>query len=634
MNLKLLLFSLLNIHVLSFLNIFSKFSQIPKNIDEISFGELINKIDSNLVDKLIMGSEGKDIILIDKSIENSIDSTNILNNIHHTKIEPFVLQNIITKSIENHINIGFYNSNELNFGMILENYIIPLIVLSITWNFLSTFISIFININKKSGQNSQNSNLSNFFTNPFEKKNEIDNNKNNFNVSLSSWVGSPEAFEECYEVISYVKNASNYEKMGVELPKGILLEGPPGVGKTLLAKAIASETNSTFISVSGSEFIELFVGMGAKRVRDLFEEAREKSPCIIFIDEIDAIGKQRGNSNNFGGNDEREQTLNQLLAEMDGFNNNDGIIVLASTNRKDILDKALIRPGRFDRIINIPLPDLISRKQIIELYLKKKNINSNVDLNINTNFLAELTDGFSGAELKNVINEAAILAARLGLEKITINELLNAIEKSIVGLIKNTDTRQVETKLRISYHEIGHAFLAMYYSKYFDLQKISIKSTYNGAGGYTLFNEKNEYRDGGLYTKDMLFKRLIVTMGGKAAESIWYNTEDISLGATQDLKQANQLARKMIGLFGMGEKLETFYNDESNYETNNKFSEKIKQTFDTESLKLVSDAFIKAKEILTDNKIICEELANLLLEKQVLNIDDFSKFYKNIVFKI
>jgi cell division protease FtsH len=378
--------------------------------------------------------------------------------------------------------------------------------------------------------------------------------------------------------------------------------------------------------------------MGAKRVRDLFSEARQKTPCIIFIDEIDTIGKKRSNSNSFSGgfsgNDEREQTLNQLLSELDGFNNNDGILILASTNRKDILDPALIRPGRFDRIINIPLPDLTSRKQIINLYLKNKKTTPNIDVDL----IAELTDGYSGAELKNLINEASILAVRQGLETIGINELSNAIEKSIVGLIKNTDTRVPETKLRVSIHEVGHSFLTMYYSKYFDLQKISIKSTYSGAGGYTLFTEKSKYKDGGLYTKDLLNKRLIINMGGKAAESIWFGDEHVSLGATQDLKQSNLLARKMIGLFGMGNTLETFYNDDIDNQINlvqnsNKFSEKTKETFDTESMNLVSDAYLKAKEILKKNKLICEKMSNLLLEKQVLNSNDLNEFVKNITFE-
>jgi cell division protease FtsH len=475
------------------------------------------------------------------------------------------------------------------------------------------------------------SNLGSNGFNPFNS--EVNSKKNTFdaekyNITLSSWVGSPEIFEECTEIISYVKNSTNYEIMGAELPKGILFEGPAGTGKTLLAKAIASETNSSFISVTASEFIELYVGMGASRVRDLFSEAREISPCIIFIDEIDAIGKQRGGVGaNFGGNDEREQTLNQLLAEMDGFNDNTDILVLAATNRKDVLDKALLRPGRFDRIIKIGLPDKTSRQQIIKFYLDKKNTDESVDINT----ISELTDGYSGAELKNLINEAAILAARIGATKITSNEISNALEKNMVGLIRNVDTRLPETKLRVSVHEIGHAFITLFFSKYFELQKVSIKSTYNGAGGYTLFREKSEYIGEGLYTKDILYKRLIITMGGKAAESIWYGNEQMSLGANQDLKQANSLARKMIGLFGMGDELETFYNENIDSSlpdfgySNHKYSEKIKESFDMEALKLVSKAYGEAKEIIEKNSSEFNDLVNLLFEKEILNINDFKK---------
>ena len=573
--------------------------------NDLTINELINKMDSQEIHKILINKNGNEILSAD----------NTLNIIHHTKIEPYIIQNIITKSLEDNVDIEFYKSVGYDIiPTIINNYIIPGIFIVILLN----YIIVGTNINNNSS-NKNGFGIPNPFNRFSSKTNTFDASK--YNITLSSWVGNPEIFEECIEVISYIKNSTNYKRLGAELPKGILLDGPPGVGKTLLAKAISSETNSSFIAVSGSEFIELFVGMGASRVRDLFSEARDKSPCIIFIDEIDAIGKQRGNGNSLNNNDEREQTLNQLLAEMDGFNNNDGILILAATNRKDILDKALLRPGRFDRIIRISLPDKTSREQIIKSYLDQKKY---IDKNIDTNSLAELTDGYSGAELKNLINEAAILSARKGLDIIGKKEISDALEKSIIGLIRKTDTRLPETKLRISIHEIGHAFLAMYYSEYFDLQKVSIKSTFNGAGGYTIFNEKPKYKDG-LYTRDILLKRLIITMAGKAAESIFYNNEQMSLGATQDLKQGNELARKMIGIFGMGEKLETFYNKEIESDTelfSNKYSEKIKETFDLEALQLVSDAYNIAKIIITKNKIICDELVNLLLEKEILNNED------------
>ena len=639
MNLKFILINLLNIQVLSFMNFLSK------NIDEISFGELIKKIELKQVDKIVLGNQGKDIISIDKvnqqelivQVEKVKQLSHHVYNSHHTHIEPFVLPNIIAKSIESNVNIGFYNSDTFDIGILLEKYFIPFVVLSIGWNVISLLINLndFSLINNSGQKTNTNSNFNNLFTNPLEKKNVP--NKNKFNISISSWVGSPEAFEECYEVISYIKNASNYEKMGAELPKGILLEGPPGVGKTLLAKAIASETNSSFISVSGSEFVELFVGMGAKRVRDLFSEARQKTPCIIFIDEIDTIGKKRSNSNSFSsgfsGNDEREQTLNQLLSELDGFNNNDGILILASTNRKDILDPALIRPGRFDRIINVPLPDKQSRKSILEIYLSKKNIEEN----INIDFLAELTAGFSGAQIKNLVNEAAINAARVSRVIITQNDIKNALEKIVIGIIKKVDNRTHESKTRVALHEIGHGFLAWYFKEYFELQKISIQSTYNGVGGFTIFNEYPDITESGLYTKDILKKRIIIALGGKAAEEVFYGDSFVSLGASQDLKQANSIAQKMIGNYGMGDDLKIFYNENIDNNnpflgrslgTGNKYSEMIKEIMDKDSLNLVNECYKEAYNLIDKNKKNIGVISNILIESTTLDSAFVNNFFK------
>jgi cell division protease FtsH len=437
------------------------------------------------------------------------------------------------------------------------------------------------------------------------------------NVTLESWAGSPEVIEECNEVISYIENKDKYKVIGAEMPKGILLEGPPGTGKTLLAKAIASETNSTFISMSGSEFVELFVGMGAARVRELFDTARANRPTIIFIDEIDAVGRQRGAGVNMA-NDEREQTLNQLLYEMDGFGNNDDIVIIAATNRKDVLDQALLRPGRFDRIIRVPLPDKTSREQILSYYLKNKNLDKPFDVS----GIAELADGFSGAQLKNLINEAAIISAKNNYTVIQEKYVFDAFEKLIVGLIKSNSTSTPATKLRVAIHESGHALLALKFNEYFEFQKVSIQPTYNGAGGYTIFTEKPEIKEGGLYTKDMLKKRLIITMGGKAAESIYYGNDFVSLGAVQDLKQANGLAKRMIGNFGMGDKLEVFFNEDVSDESNpflgkslafgDKYSEQTRLQMDKETLDLVKSAYSSAKEILEENREKLIEFSELL----------------------
>ena len=474
--------------------------------------------------------------------------------------------------------------------------------------------------NKMSMTNNNNMN------NPFEgflgnAKKEVTFDKPN--VTLESWAGSPEVIEECKEVISYIENKERYKLIGAEMPKGILLEGPPGTGKTLLAKAIASETNSTFISMSGSEFVELFVGMGASRVRDLFDTARENRPSIIFIDEIDAVGRQRGAGINMA-NDEREQTLNQLLYEMDGFNNNDDIVVMAATNRKDVLDQALLRPGRFDRIIRVALPDKDSREKILGYYLKNKNLDKPFDISS----ISELTDGFSGAQLKNLINEAAILSAKNNYTVIQEKYVFDAFEKLIVGLIKTNASVSPVTKLRVAIHESGHSLLALQFSDYFDFQKASIQPTYNGAGGYTIFTEKPEIKEGGLYTKDMLKKRLIVSMGGKAAESIYYGNEYVSLGAIQDLKQANGLAKRMIGNFGMGKELEVFFNEDVGDDSNpflgrslalgDKYSENTRHIMDKETLDLVKEAYATAKNILQENKEKLLKFSELLQNNTVI----------------
>ena len=436
------------------------------------------------------------------------------------------------------------------------------------------------------------------------------------NITLSDWAGSPEVKLECAEIVSYLENSTDYLRAGAEIPRGILLEGPPGTGKTLLAQAIANEAKATFMSISGSEFVELFVGLGAGRVRKLFADAKRNTPCIIFIDEIDAVGRQRGAGLNMG-NDEREQTLNQLLTEMDGFNTNGQVIVIAATNRRDILDNALLRPGRFDRIISIPLPDTESRKQILKTYLKNKQYT-----NIDIDYLAEYTEGFSGAQLKNLVNEAAILTARNSQTIITQDAFMEALEKLTVGIKKENDYRDPIALKRVAIHELGHAFIASYYKEYFDMKKVTITSTYNGAGGYTLYTDKAKMS--GLYTKDMLKKRLEVILGGKAAESVFYGEDHITLGAMQDLKQANDLARKMISSFGMGDKMKVFYEQGSENSlpfigrdlgSGVRYSEKIKELIDFECLDLVNEAYLEAIQLIKQNK----DKINRLIPKLIKN---------------
>jgi len=585
--------------------------------------DLINDINSDKISEIFISKDNTQLVGVDNIITNSIN-----DKFHLAQVAPIEIQYILNKGYDHNIPIyfiDFYSKStfisliqtglEIIFNV--SGFLVPLFFIILILRSLNSFGSQMNSINSMNSMNMINRNSDkddNLFITP--------------NVSLSSWAGSPEVLGECKEVISFLDNTNDFTLAGAEMPKGILLEGPPGTGKTLLAKGIATETNSSFISVSGAEFVELFVGMGAARVRELFKNARERSPCIIFIDEIDAIGKQRGSGSALATNDEREQTLNQILFEMDGFTNNDGILVLAATNRKDILDKALIRPGRFDRIIKVPLPDKFSREKILNYYLSSKNIEPNVDVKS----LAEITDGFSGAELKNLINEAAILTARQKNVIIGEKDLFNAFEKIIVGLIRNNNDVSLNTRTRVAVHESGHAIMALQYPEYFNLQKVSIQATYSGAGGYTIFSENTEIKEGGLYTRDVLKKRLIITMGGKAAEKVYYGNDFVSLGAVQDLKQANQLAQKMIGNFGMGEKMEVFFNENINDDGNsgfynNKYSEYTKFNMDKETMQLVIEAYDESLRILTENKDLLYDMRDLLLNNTVINKNDIPHYF-------
>ena len=580
---------------------------IQENVNEI-----MEKINTHQLSDIYINKNYPEIVAIDSNVNVPTD---ILNYHLSNDINPLLLQQVVNKAFENKVLIHFVDFNDIDrFLAVLSkipNYIIPFLGGVFIINFIRNIILSITIGGEGYGLNQL----------PFNNQFEVQISKPN--VSLDSWAGSPEVKEECLEVINYVYNKELYESVGAEMPKGILLEGPPGTGKTMIAKAIATETKSNFISVSSSEFVEVFVGVGAQKVRNLFEEARKNKPCVIFIDEIDAVGKQRGGSGfRTNGNDEQEQTLNQLLFEMDGFNDNEDILVLAATNRKEVLDAALLRPGRFDRIIKVPLPDKYSREKILENYLKRKR----VEPSVNIPFLAELTNGYSGADIKNLVNEAAIMTVKQNSIILTQETLLYALEKSIVGLVKKNYTASYETRARVAYHETGHAMLVYIYHQYFDLQKVSIQSTYNGAGGYTMFMEKTEIQEGGLYTKDLLKKRLIITLGGKAAESIMYGDNYVSQGAREDLKQANDLANQMIGTFGMGDQLEVFSLNEEK-QLRNIYSETFKSEIDSESLDLVRDAYQEAKTLLKKHKEKLIAFSHILMDKTNLYQKDMEKVF-------
>jgi cell division protease FtsH len=616
------------------LNFIHKYSNF---FEKENYNDIVNELQDNKFSKIFIDNSYKHLVAVDSMNTN----TNIAaENYHIADVNQMVLPNLIEKIYDKHLPVyfvDFASSNMFDLSSIMEN-IFSFASNGIQIYLVISIISFLVNFRRFTGNRNPNLNP-NLRPNPnnmFGMMPNFQNKETKFvkpNVTLGSWAGSPEVIEECNEVISYIENKDKYKVIGAEMPRGILLEGPPGTGKTLLAKAIASETNSTFISMSGSEFVELFVGMGAARVRELFNSARTNRPSIIFIDEIDAVGRQRGAGVNMA-NDEREQTLNQLLYEMDGFGNNDDIVIIAATNRKDVLDQALLRPGRFDRIIRVPLPDKTSREKILSYYLKNKNLDKPFDVS----GIAELADGFSGAQLKNLINEAAIISARNNYTVIQEKYVFDAFEKLIVGLIKSNSTSTPSTRLRVAIHESGHALLTLKFNEYFEFQKASIQPTYNGAGGYTIFTEKPEIKDGGLYTKDVLKKRLIITMGGKAAESIYYGNDFVSLGAVQDLKQANGLAKRMIGNFGMGDKLEVFFNEDVSDESNpflgkslafgDKYSEQTRLQMDKETLDLVKSAYSSAKEILEENRDKLIEFSELLQNSTVIYSRDLTnKFF-------
>ena len=439
-------------------------------------------------------------------------------------------------------------------------------------------------------------------------------------IRFADVAGEDEAKENLQEIVDYLHNPAKYTDIGASMPKGILLVGPPGTGKTMLAKAVAGESNVPFFSISGSEFVEMFVGMGASKVRDLFRQAKEKAPCIVFIDEIDAIGQKR-NSGNLGGNDEREQTLNQLLTEMDGFEGNNGVIILAATNRPDSLDPALTRPGRFDRRVPVELPDLKGREEILKVHAKKVSLAPGVDFNT----VARMASGASGAELANIVNEAALRAVRAGRKAVTEADLEESIEVVIAGYQKKNSILTDHEKCVVAYHEIGHALVAALQSHSAPVQKITIIPRTSGALGYTLqVDEGNHY----LMTKEELENKIATLTGGRAAEEVVFNS--ITTGASNDIEQATKLARAMLTRYGMSSDfdmvaLETVNNQYLGGDTSLACSAQTQREIDQKVVELVKEQHEKAIRILTDHRAKLDELAKYLYEKETITGDEFMK---------
>ncbi|MEI1375199.1 ATP-dependent zinc metalloprotease FtsH3 [Nostoc sp. UHCC 0926] len=450
-------------------------------------------------------------------------------------------------------------------------------------------------------------------------------------VTFGDVAGIDQAKLELNEVVDFLKNADRFTAVGAKIPKGVLLVGPPGTGKTLLARAVAGEAGVPFFSISGSEFVEMFVGVGASRVRDLFEQAKTNAPCIVFIDEIDAVGRQRG-AGLGGGNDEREQTLNQLLTEMDGFEGNTGIIIIAATNRPDVLDAALLRPGRFDRQVVVDRPDYAGRSEILKVHARGKTLAKDVDLDK----IARRTPGFTGADLSNLLNEAAILAARRNLTEISMDEINDAIDRVLAGPEKKDRVMSEKRKTLVAYHEAGHALVGALMPDYDPVQKISIIPR-GRAGGLTWFTPSEDRMDTGLYSRAYLENQMAVALGGRIAEELIFGEEEVTTGASNDLQQVARVARQMITRFGMSDRLgpvalgrqqgNMFLGRDIMSERD--FSEETAAAIDEEVRKLVDVAYTRAKEVLVRNRHILDQIAQMLVDKETVDAEELQEILSN-----
>ncbi len=493
------------------------------------------------------------------------------------------------------------------FLSIFLSWVLPLLIFVFIGQYLSKKM-----MNKMGGPNAMMFNMG--------KSNAKVYVKSSDGISFADVEGVDEAEENLQEIVDYLHNPEKYREIGANMPKGVLLVGPPGTGKTMLAKAVAGESNVPFFSMSGSEFVEMFVGMGASKVRDLFKQAKEKAPCIVFIDEIDAIGQKR-NSGNIGGNDEREQTLNQLLTEMDGFEGNSGVIILAATNRPEALDPALTRPGRFDRRVPVDLPDLKGREAILKVHAKKIRISDDVDFLA----VARMASGASGAELANIVNEAALRAVRDGRKYATQSDLEESIEVVIAGYQKKNAILTDREKQVVAYHEIGHALVAARQSNSAPVQKITIVPRTSGALGYTMQVEQDNHY---LMTKEEIENKIATYTGGRAAEEIVFGS--VTTGAANDIEQATKLARAMVTRFGMSRDfdmvaMETVQNQYLGGDTSLTCSAETQAKIDLEVVELVKKQHEKAAMILTENREKLDELARYLYEKETITGEEFMR---------
>ncbi|MDD2812103.1 MAG: ATP-dependent zinc metalloprotease FtsH [Bacteroidales bacterium] len=493
------------------------------------------------------------------------------------------------------------------WGEVLSWLILP-VLLIVVWIFIF----------RRMSSQASGGGAGNIFSVGKSKAKIFNKEEDNINVTFKDVAGLEEAKTEVMEIVDFLKTPLRYTTLGGKIPKGALLVGPPGTGKTLLAKAVAGEANVPFFSMSGSDFVEMFVGVGASRVRDLFKQAKEKAPCIIFIDEIDAIGRARGRNPNFGSNDERENTLNQLLTEMDGFASNSGVIILAATNRADILDKALLRAGRFDRQIQVELPDLNERKDIFKVHLRDVKYDPNLDID----FFAKQTPGFSGADIANVCNESALIAARRDKQLVEKQDFLDAVDRIIGGLEKKNKLISVEEKRAVAYHEAGHATVSWLLEYAHPLVKVTIVPRGKALGAAWYLPEERQ-----LTTREQILDEMAAALAGRAAEELCFG--QISTGALNDLERVTKQAYAMVSYFGMSEKVgKASYYDSSGqneYSFNKPYSEKTAELIDSEAKKIIDESYERAKMILKEHEAGHKEISELLLEREVLFAEDLER---------
>nr|YP_009392967.1 Cell division protein FTSH [Caloglossa intermedia]ARW61529.1 Cell division protein FTSH [Caloglossa intermedia] len=566
----------------------------------MTYGRFLEYLDMGWIKKVDMYDSGHTAIIEAVGPE-------LGNRVQKIRVElPANAPELVSRLKKNNVDINAHpNKNTIGIWNLVGNLLFPVLL-------IIGLIFLFRRSNNASGGPGQ--------AMSFGKSKALFQMEAKTGVIFSDVAGIDEAKEEFEEIVTFLKKPEYFTIVGAKIPKGVLLIGPPGTGKTLLAKAIAGEADVPFFSISGSEFVEMFVGVGASRVRDLFKKAKENAPCIVFIDEIDAVGRQRGTGIG-GGNDEREQTLNQLLTEMDGFEGNTGIIVIAATNRADILDSALLRPGRFDRQVMVNIPDFKGRLSILQVHAKNKKINKDVSLNI----IARRTPGFSGADLANLLNEAAILTARKRKESITLNEIDSAIDRIVAGM-EGTPLIDSKSKRLIAYHEIGHAIVGTLLKDHENVQKVTLIPR-GQARGLTWFTPAE---DQNLVSRAQIKAKIMGALGGRAAEEIVFGDAEVTTGASNDLQQVTSMARQMVTRFGMSKigplSLE---NEDSNpflgrgMQNSNEYSDEIAIKIDKQIQDIIQECHKRTLEIIKNNRVIIDKLVNVLIEKETIDGNEF-----------